>query len=91
MFQVRDNSSEFTERETSKRERESHRVIYLEDLDRNVVIPILAPSSRTAVYYAPPPVCMSSSRLAMHDPHLPFFRSQFHTNSIWQYFSPEVN
>ena len=90
MFQVRDNSSEFTERETSKRERESHRVIYLEDLDRNVVIPILAPSSRTAVYYAPP-VYMSSSRLAMHDPHLPFFRSQFHTNSIWQYFSPEVN
>lgn len=37
------------------------------------------------------PRCMSSSRLAMHDPHLPFFRSQFHTNSIWQYFSPEVN
>ena len=91
MFQVRDNSSEFTKRERLVRERESHRVIYLEDLDRNVVIPILAPSSRTAVYYAPPPVCMSSSRLAMHDPHLPFFRSQFHTNSIWQYFSSEVN
>ena len=58
MFQVRDNSSEFTERERlvreRERERESHRVIYLEDLDRNVVIPILAPSSRTAVYYAPP-------------------------------------
>lgn len=55
MFQVRDNSSEFTERErlVRERERESHRVIYLEDLDRNVVIPILAPSSRTAVYYAP--------------------------------------
>ena len=40
-------------RERLVRERESHRVIYLEDLDRNVVIPILAPSSRTAVYYAP--------------------------------------
>ena len=47
MFQVRDNSSEFTE----TRERESHPVIYLEDLDRNVAIPTLAPVP--ALQYAP--------------------------------------
>ena len=87
MFQVRDNSSEFTERETSKRE-------------RVIVLSILR--IWTGMLWSlswPPhpelqctmPRCMSSSRLAMHDPHLPFFRSQFHTNSIWQYFSPEVN
>ena len=85
MFQVRDNSSEFTET------RERERVIVLS------ILRIWTGMLRSLSWPPHPelqctmPRCMSSSRLAMHDPHLPFFRSQFHTNSIWQYFSPEVN
>ena len=90
MFQVRDNSSEFTERERLVRERERVIVLSILRIWTGMLWSLSWPP-HPELQCTMPRRCMSSSRLAMHDPHLPFFRSQFHTNSIWQYFSPEVN
>ena len=89
MFQVRDNSSEFTKRERLVRERERVIVLSILRIWTGMLWSLSWPPHPEL--QCTMPRCMSSSRLAMHDPHLPFFRSQFHTNSIWQYFSSEVN
>ena len=76
MFQVRDNSSEFTE--TRKRER----VIVLSILRiwtgmlRSLSWPPRPPAAPARRLARHAVVCPGmSSRLAMHDPHLPFFSS----------------